>query len=369
MKKNKLITTSVGASLIAFSLVTSNNVSYASNLCDNGEPPSWDGSCDHTTDDDAKVQGLCPNGLSPSWDGSCDHTSEQLQEDIQETADEEVSATESSSNDFLNTNTDTSNSFSATEDVEVAQPTYAPGMSPGEHAGWAIVDPITGQASSVIVCTPEVCGSGWFDGNRVVLQTLQDYAGATNSFNGQGGVAGYGGPEAVYNFETGEWTLYSQGAVYTIPLAYPGTDSSGKVNFPKCVLNCPVENDPFNPETWTYGDQNIVLQESLNMNSSDEQPDSFQITEKSGRVLIDNNGKINLIKIKFGKPVKSFEIIGQSLANNSSLQKKIWKIKRNKPFKTYTFKVPNYYKNWDFIVKGKKNVKNIRVFNSQHSGR
>lgn len=125
--------------------------------------------------------------------------------------------------------------------VQTTAPTsgYAPGMAPGEHAGWAIVNPQTGQVSGgVIVCTPEVCGSGWFAGMRVVLQTLQDPVEAANSKNGVGNVAGHSGGK--YNFETGKWTIPGpNNSVYQIPLAYPGADRGGNVNVPFCVENCP----------------------------------------------------------------------------------------------------------------------------------
>ena len=111
-------------------------------------------------------------------------------------------------------------------------------MAPGEHGGWAIVDPVTGQVTGgVIVCTPEVCGSGWFAGMRVVLQTTQDPVEASNSANGVGNVAGYS--NGTYNFDTGQWTMPgADGEVLVIPLAYPGADQSGNVNNPFCILNC-----------------------------------------------------------------------------------------------------------------------------------
>lgn len=119
-------------------------------------------------------------------------------------------------------------------------PTYAPGMAPNEHAGWAIVDPNTGQVTGgVIVCTPEVCGSGWFAGMRVVLQTLQDPVEAAHSSNGVGNVAGYNG--GTYSFTTGQWTFSGQGgSTWQIPLAYPGADQGGTVNVPVCIANCPT---------------------------------------------------------------------------------------------------------------------------------
>lgn len=124
---------------------------------------------------------------------------------------------------------------------------YAPGMAPGEHGGWAIVDPNTGrQTGGVIVCTPEVCGSGWFAGMRVVLQTLQDPSEAAHSSNGVGNVAGYSG--GSYNFSTGQWTIPSNNrSTLEIPLAYPDAN-----NRPTCVTNCPtIEPTPVPTPTVT----------------------------------------------------------------------------------------------------------------------
>jgi hypothetical protein len=117
-------------------------------------------------------------------------------------------------------------------------------MTPNEHAGWDIVDPATGQQTSgVIVCTPEACGSGWFAGMRVELQTLQDRFKASRAANGGGNgvgnVAGYNGD--TYNFLTGQWTYPGQGrSTWQIPLAYPGADLGGTVNVPTCIANCPT---------------------------------------------------------------------------------------------------------------------------------
>ena len=126
-------------------------------------------------------------------------------------------------------------------------PTYAPGMAPNEHAGWAIVDPVTGQQTGgVIVCTPEVCGSGWFAGMRVVLQTLQDPVEASRAANGVGNVAGYQG--GTYDFATGRWTYPGQGgSTWQIPLAYPGADLGGTVNVPVCIANCPTPEPSDSP--------------------------------------------------------------------------------------------------------------------------
>ena len=141
-------------------------------------------------------------------------------------------------------------------------PTYAPGMAPNEHAGWAIVDPNTGQVSGgVIVCTPEVCGSGWFAGMRVVLQTLQDPVEAAHAANGVGNVAGYSG--GTYNFATGQWTMPGNaGSTMEIPLAYPGADRGGEVHVPTCVANCPTPtpspSDPGSPSDTPSGSPSVT---------------------------------------------------------------------------------------------------------------
>jgi hypothetical protein len=122
-------------------------------------------------------------------------------------------------------------------------------MAPNEHAGWAIVNPTTGQVSGgVIVCTPEVCGSGWFAGMRVVLQTLQDPVEAARAANGVGNVAGYSG--GTYNFATGQWTMPGNGgSTLQIPLAYPGADQGGTVHVPVCVANCPTPTPSPSPSS------------------------------------------------------------------------------------------------------------------------
>jgi|GEM_PF-5242319 len=120
-------------------------------------------------------------------------------------------------------------------------------MAPNEHAGWAIIDPVTGQQTGgVIVCTPEVCGSGWFAGMRVALQTLQDPVEASRAANGVGNVAGYQG--GTYDFATGRWTYPGQsGSTGQIPLAYPGADLGGTVNVPVCIAKCPTVRPTASP--------------------------------------------------------------------------------------------------------------------------
>jgi hypothetical protein len=124
---------------------------------------------------------------------------------------------------------------------------YAPGMAPGEHAGWAIVNDQGQITGGVIVCTPEVCGSGWFAGQHVVLQTLQDPVEAAQSSNGVGNVAGYS--NATYDFNNNRWTTQgNNGSTLEIPLAYPGADRGGNVNQPTCIDNCSTP-DPITSPT------------------------------------------------------------------------------------------------------------------------
>ena len=111
------------------------------------------------------------------------------------------------------------------------------GLCPGEHAGWALVDANGNVTGGVIVCTPEVCGAnspliagnpgyggGYWGGQRLVLQTVQDPVEAAASANGVGNVAGYSSG-ARYNFATGQWTLQSGNDTYNMAIAYPsGSD-------------------------------------------------------------------------------------------------------------------------------------------------
>lgn len=112
------------------------------------------------------------------------------------------------------------------------------GLCPGEHAGWALVDANGNVSGGVIVCTPEVCGAnspliagnsgyggGYWAGQRLVLQTVQDDpVEAASSANGVGNVAGYSSG-ARYNFASGQWTLQSGNDTYNMAIAYPaGSD-------------------------------------------------------------------------------------------------------------------------------------------------
>lgn len=111
------------------------------------------------------------------------------------------------------------------------------GLCPGEHAGWALVDENGNVTGGVIVCTPEVCGAnsplvpgnpgyggGYWGGQRLVLQTVQDPVEAAASANGVGNVAGYSNG-ARYDFATGQWTLQSGTDIYNMAIAYPsGSD-------------------------------------------------------------------------------------------------------------------------------------------------
>ena len=111
------------------------------------------------------------------------------------------------------------------------------GLCPGEHAGWALVDENGNVTGGVIVCTPEVCGAnsplvpgnpgyggGYWAGQRLVLQTVQDPVEAAAAAKGIGNVAGYSSG-ARYNFATGQWTLQAGNDVYNMAIAYPsGSD-------------------------------------------------------------------------------------------------------------------------------------------------
>jgi len=155
---------------------------------------------------------------------------------------------------------------------------YAPGMAPGEHAGWVAVDPDGNQIGGTIVCTPEVCGDtgpgsftelvhGAGTDIKYVLKFLQDPVEAAQSPNGVGNVAGHNG--GTYDHATGTWS-YSDGAgrIFEIPLAYPGTDKGGNTTVDVLVYD-PTDDDSLveeptpvfgtDPETRTEEEEAALL--------------------------------------------------------------------------------------------------------------
>lgn len=223
-------------------------------------------------------------------------------------------------------------------------PSYAPGMAPGEHAGWAIVNPQTGQVTGgVIVCTPEVCGSGWFAGMRVVLQTLQDPVEAANSRNGVGNVAGYSG--GTYNFETGRWTMPGpNNSVYQIPLAYPGADRGGNVNVPICVENCPTPE----PEPTPTDEPSPEPSPSESEESAAPVDENSNVVMQERRVsvkpsIINNNVVINK---KLNDKVFRNQVLVVATKGN---KRKVWT--QQVSGKIVNIKIPRKYLFWNISIR------------------
>ena len=150
------------------------------------------------------------------------------------------------------------------------------GLCPGEHAGWALVDENGNVTGGVIVCTPEVCGAnsplvpgnpgyggGYWGGQRLVLQTVQDPVEAAASANGVGNVAGYSNG-ARYDFATGQWTLQSGTDIYNMAIAYPsGSDHltlifGGSEETPLTSTTRPGEEPQAPSSTWIALSQSFV---------------------------------------------------------------------------------------------------------------
>ena len=223
-------------------------------------------------------------------------------------------------------------------------PSYAPGMAPNEHAGWAIVDPATGQQTGgVIVCTPEVCGSGWFAGMRVVLQTLQDPVEASRAANGVGNVAGYQG--GTYNFSTGQWTYPGQGgSTWQIPLAYPGADLGGTVNVPTCIANCPTPEPTASPSD-----------DSSAMPSESASPEPSSSTDPSGVVAV--VARANGYAVTFA-PLKKRTGVTTVVARKNGKVVQSWTLRAGS--KKISFVLPRSFKGVQLTVSHKGSA-NTRV--------
>lgn len=242
----------------------------------------------------------------------------------------------------------TSSPTSQPTSTPVPTPSYAPGMAPGEHAGWAIVNPETGQVSGgVIVCTPEVCGSGWFAGMRVVLQTLQDPVEAAGAPNGVGNVAGYSG--GTYNFQTGKWTMGGPGgAVYEIPLAYPGADRGGNVNIPFCVENCPTPEPEPTPEPTPTDEPSPEPSPSASEGSMVPADENTNIVVQERRIsvkpsIINNNVVINK---KLNDKVFRNQVLIIATKGN---KKKVWT--QQVSGKIVSIKIPRKYLFWNISIR------------------
>ena len=223
-------------------------------------------------------------------------------------------------------------------------PSYAPGMAPNEHAGWAIVDPATGQQTGgVIVCTPEVCGSGWFAGMRVVLQTLQDPVEASRAANGVGNVAGYQG--GTYDFATGQWTYPGQaGSTWQIPLAYPGADLGGTVNVPSCIANCPTPEPTASPSD-----------DSSAMPSESASPEPSSSTDPSGVVAV--VARANGYAVTFA-PLKKRTGVTTVVARKNGKVVQTWTLRAGS--KKISFVLPRSFKGVQLTVSHKGSA-NTRV--------
>ena len=223
-------------------------------------------------------------------------------------------------------------------------PSYAPGMAPNEHAGWAIVDPATGQQTGgVIVCTPEVCGSGWFAGMRVVLQTLQDPVEASRAANGVGNVAGYQG--GTYDFATGQWTYPGQGgSTWQIPLAYPGADLGGTVNVPSCIANCPTPEPTASPSD-----------DSSAMPSESASPEPSSSTDPSGVVAV--VARANGYAVTFA-PLKKRTGVTTVVARKNGKVVQSWTLRAGS--KKISFVLPRSFKGVQLTVSHKGSA-NTRV--------
>jgi hypothetical protein len=235
----------------------------------------------------------------------------------------------------------------SSEIVLETDPTYAPGMSPGEHGGWVAVGPDGTPIGGVIVCTPEVCGQSgpgsflelmYGEDTEIVfvLQTLQDPVEAANSENGVGNVAGHSG--AVYDFINNRWTIGGpNGSIYQIPLAYPGEDRGGNGNWPFCIEGCHV----LEQESGAVAESNEEV--DLVENNSE---DSISLTQRTIAV------KPELIKNSL---VVSMKIKGQVFKNTATIiaikgnKKMVW----NKRIKNgaLNLKIPKKYSSWKISVR------------------
>lgn len=213
-------------------------------------------------------------------------------------------------------------------------PSHAPGMAPGERGGWAMIDD-SGKTINIIVCTPEVCGSGWFAGARVVLQTLQDPVEAATSPNREGNVAAY--MDGRYNFETNRWTIPGRdNSINQIPLAYPGIDKGGNSNFPICIENCPDPN--LNQEVFSQTNN-----ESQPLSSSNN---STEIVQRSVAVKPEVLQDSLVITKKLENKILKNKI---TIVATKDLKKKVWtRIVKNN---LVDIRIPKKYLTWKISIR------------------
>lgn len=141
-----------------------------------------------------------------------------------------------SAEDSTTTSTEASTSSSeATTTIAsttTVEPSSNPCFDPGYACGWAVVEP-DGSVSNIIVCTFEVCGTGYFAGMRTVLQTRQMEG---------GNVAGWG--NAVYVEETNTFLISGGGSIR-------GGDFIENAIFPSTTM---VPTPPLDQEGQPVGD-------------------------------------------------------------------------------------------------------------------
>ena len=199
---------------------------------------------------------------------------------------------------------------------------HPPSMGDEEKGGWAIVDE-NGNVSSVIVCTPSVCGSGTFGGNRVVFQTHS---------NDSGNVVGIN--DAVYNNDSGKWMVNSGGSTYELSSSYPEQYGYKPENYLTCITNCKNNDDT--------SEQNI--EESALAVENIENKNSFENTETN---LVVKNGKVFL---GFSDKQVVVKIVAKKNKN-----KKVWFVRSLKE-KNVTFIIPKKFRSWKIFATVNKEI-------------
>lgn len=106
----------------------------------------------------------------------------------------------------------------ATESEPRPEPTPAPEVDPDPVGGWAVIDPVTGDVTNVIVCTESVCGESGAWGGLLPSDTNCPGCLLRKQTNGtsDGNVAGWrsgGGNSVTYDGdEKGTFTIVSEGS-------------------------------------------------------------------------------------------------------------------------------------------------------------
>jgi hypothetical protein len=221
-------------------------------------------------------------------------------------------------------------------------------MAPDEIGGWAVVDE-NGNVTNIIVCTPEVCGSGTFGGNTVIFQTHKGE---------DGNVAGHWNSQ--YDAEKNVWTVTdSQGNTYELPKDYPGNFQD-----PVCYENC---NAIPNPNGEGFIDENgNPIDGPVNLDLScwnspvlciDQIPTEISNTETTKYYLypkvavfskVYNQSIVTRSKAFIGK--KTVRIIASKNNENH-----FWKIRANNKG-LVRFNIPEEYIGWSFRVVFDKKV-------------